>query len=491
MALAAAGGGTWRLDPATGSCAVSDEVRELLLLPGDAPCTLQAILRQIHPGDRARVSSCLETAMGEIAAYQLELRIPLPGGKTRWLSVRGGPVAAESGQPQLLGLVLDISENKSGEEALLAADRSKDEFLGVLAHELRNPLTPVKNAAELLRQIDSDDPRLREIARMIERQTAYMERLIEDLMDVTRIASGRLELRRKTTPLADILAKALELSNPRIEERGQRIDFVPCADSITLDCDQIRLCQVFANLLDNATKYTDEGGTIRLQVRVQPTEVIVRISDNGRGIAAEELPYLFEGVARKRPRPAPPRAGLGLGLSIVKRLVRMHGGSVWAESPGIGQGSSFSVRLPLGSKPGSTDRIAAGESQLRILVVDDDRDIAESTGLLLRSLGHKVDLATSGEEALRQATERRHQLVLLDIGLGSSSGLDIARRLRQLPHGRNMRIAAVTGRGDARTRRETRAAGVDRHLLKPLRLESLQELVSSLRSQARPPAPRS
>jgi CheY-like chemotaxis protein len=331
-----------------------------------------------------------------------------------------------------------------------------------------------------LRQIDSDDPRLRETARMIERQSAHMERLIEDLLDVTRIASGRLELRRETAPLAEILAQALELSRPRIEERGQRLDLGPCADSIVLDCDRVRLCQVFSNLLDNASKYTDEGGSIRLQVQVQGAEVLIRISDNGRGIAFDELPNLFEGLARKRMRPAPPLAGLGLGLAIVKRLVRMHGGSVSAESPGIGQGSSFSVRLPLSTGRESTTAVAAHRKRLRILVVDDDRDIAESTGLLLQSLGHEVDLATSGEEALRQAAERRHPLVLLDIGLGSTDGLDVARRLRQLPHGRNMRIAAVTGRGDPRTRREARAAGIDRHLLKPLSIDALQELVSSV-----------
>lgn len=482
LALTAARGGTWLLDPTTGDCTVSNEARELLRLPGDAPCTLQAILRQVHPGDRPRVRACLETAIRETAAYRLELRIPLPGGNTRWLSAQGEPFAAASGQRQLLGLILDISEHKSGEEALRVAGQRKDDLLGMVAHELRNPLTPVRNAAELLRRIDSDDPRLRETARMIERQTAHMERLIEDLLDVTRIASGRLELRRETAPLADILAQALELSKPRIEERGQNLRFGSCADSIILNCDRLRLCQVFANLLDNAAKYTDEGDDIRLQVRVQRTEVIVRISDSGRGIAVEELPHLFEGLARKRPRPAPPLAGLGLGLSIVKRLVEMHGGSVWAESPGIGQGSSFSVRLPLFTGQDSASSATADRSRLRILVVDDDRDIAESTGLLLQSLGHEVDLASSAEEALSLAARQQHRLVLLDIGLGSSNGLDVARRLRQLPHGRNMHIAAVTGRGDSRTRREVRAAGIDRHLLKPLSLNALQELLGSLHS---------
>lgn len=215
---------------------------------------------------------------------------------------------------------------------------------------------------------------------------------------------------------------------------------------------------------------------------------MIRVSDTGRGITAEELPYLFNGLARKRPRPAPPLAGLGLGLSIVQRLVSMHEGKVSATSAGIGQGSCFEVRLPLKpcleSAPGP--RLAGGEkenrSQIRILVVDDDQDIAESTAMLLQSMGHEVDLATSGKEALGRARERRHQLVLLDIGLGDTDGLEVARRLRQLPHGRDMRIAAVTGYGDTQTRREVRAAGIDRHLLKPLRPEALRELVRSLPS---------
>jgi len=479
LALSAARGGTWRLDPATGTCVVSDEARKLLRLPGDAPCTLQAIDRQVHPRDRPQFKACLETAVSEAAPCQLELRIPLPGGRTRWLSVRAEPFSPDGGLPQLFGLVLDISEHKSSEEALLAADRRKDEFLGMLAHELRNPLTPVRNAAALLRQIDSDDPRVRATARLIERQSTHMERLIDDLLDVTRIASGRMELKRETAPLADILAQAFELSRPRIVERGQRLDLRPCAPSVLLDCDPVRLCQIFSNLLDNAAKYTDEGGAIRLQVRVQGSEVLIRISDNGRGIAAEELPHLFDGPARKRPRPAPALAGLGLGLSIVKRLVSMHGGDVWAESPGIGKGSSFSVRLPLSKGRDPAASAASDRLRLRILVVDDDPDIAESTGLLLQSLGHEVDLATSGEAALSLAAKRRHELVLLDIGLGRSDGLDVARRLRQLPHGRNMRIAALTGRGDSRTRREARAAGIDRHLVKPLSLDALQELVGS------------
>ncbi len=481
QALSAAHEGSWSLDPATGRCVVSEEVRALLCLPADAPCTLQAMLRQIHSSDRLHLKACLEASTRGLAPYQAEFRVPLPGGRVRWLSARGATYAETGANIFLLGLMQDISQHKSSEEALRKANHHKDEFLAMLAHELRNPLTPVRNAAEILRMIDSDDPRLRESSRMIERQCAHMERLIEDLLDVTRIARGRLELRRETARLADILVQARELSSPRIKERGQHLDLGPCADSILLDCDPIRLCQVFTNLLENAAKYTDAGGEIRLQVMDYEKEVLVRVSDNGRGLAPDELPHLFDGLAQKRTRPAPPLAGLGLGLSIVKRLVCMHGGSVAAESPGIGQGSSFSVRLPLSQRIEPAAEHALDRSRLRILVVDDDPDVAQSTGLLLQSLGHEVDLAANAEEALRFAREQRHRLVLLDIGLGASDGLEVARRLRQLPHGRDMRIAAVTGRGDSRTRREVRAAGIDRHLLKPLSPDALKALVGSLR----------
>jgi signal transduction histidine kinase len=420
--------------------------------------------------------------MGGVTPFQVEFRVPLPNGNIRWLAVRAEPSAATSRDRRLLGLVQDITERKATEEALRKADRRKDEFLAMLSHELRNPLTPIRYAAEILRLIESDDPRLSRAVRLIDGQTAHMERLIEDLFDVARIAQGRLELRRETVALADVLTQALELSRFRIEERGQRLEVGLCPPSIRLSCDPVRLCQVFANLLDNAAKYTEEGGEIRLRVRIEDNKAQILIRDSGRGIAPEELPHLFDGPARERPRPAPPLSGLGLGLSIVKRLVDMHGGDVTAESPGIGDGACFSVRLPLLAEPGAARAATASASKLRILVVDDDRDIAESTGLLLQSLGHTVDLASDGEQAVRQARERRYRLVLLDIGLGDSDGTEVARRLRQLPHGRDMRIAAVTGYGDARTRREARAAGIDRHLLKPLSLSALQELVDSLPS---------
>lgn len=480
LALSAAREGGWSLNPATGECAVSTEVRALLCLPTDAPTTLQAMLRQIHASDRLHLKACLEASIRGLAPFQAEFRITPPDGSIRWLSARGVTYAEAGANLVLLGLMQDISKYKSREESLLAADHRKDEFLAMLAHELRNPLAPVRNTAEILRRIDSDNPRLRESSRMIARQCAHMERLIEDLMDVTRIARGRLELRRETSQLSDILAQARELAGRRISERRQRLDFGSCPDSILLDCDPVRLCQVFANLLENAAKYTQEGGEIRLKVQRLQTEVLVRISDNGLGLAPDELPHLFDGLARKRIRPAPPLAGLGLGLSIVKRLVNMHGGSVTAESPGIGFGSTFSVQLPLSERTEPPAKLPRNSAPLRMLVVDDDADIAHSTGLLLQSLGHEVDLAANAEEALRCASEQHHRLVLLDIGLGTSDGLDVARRLRQLPHGRKMHIVAVTGHGDSRTRREVRAAGINRHLLKPLSPDALKALIGSL-----------
>lgn len=489
LALAAARGGTWCLDPETGCCIFSKEARELLHLPADAPSSIQAVLANVHAPDRMLVKTSIETAMREVAPCHVEFRALVPDGTFRWLAFRAEPSTVTNQDRRLHGLVQDISEHKSTEEALRAADRRKDRFLAMLAHELRNPLAPVRNAAEILRSLDSDDPRLREAIRIIDRQSTHMERLIEDLLDVARISEGRLELKRESIPLADVLTRAIELTRHRIEERSHRIDARLCRPSVRLSCDPVRLCQVFSNLLDNAAKYTDEGGEIRLRARIEGNQVLVRVSDTGRGIAAEEFPYLFDGLARKRPHPAPPLAGLGLGLSIVKRLVRMHEGSVSATSPGIGQGSCFEVRLPLepgpesAPEPGLPLAAAIDASQLHILVVDDDRDIAESTALLLQSMGHEVDLATSGEEALRMARGGHHRLVLLDIGLADTSGLDVARRLRQLPHGRHMRIAAVTGYGDTQTRREARAAGIDRHLLKPLRPEALRELISSLPSR--------
>jgi CheY-like chemotaxis protein len=291
-------------------------------------------------------------------------------------------------------------------------------------------------------------------------------------------------MRQETVAISDVLRQAMETSRPRIEDRNQRLEATLPPATVRVSCDPARLAQVFANLLDNATKYTNEGGEIHLEGRVENGQTVVSVSDTGRGIEPGELPHLFDSFAQGRRDESRPPPGLGLGLSIVRRLVSMHGGSVTAESAGVGRGSRFTVRLPLdrstACRPPDEAPPAGYRRSLRVLVVDDDPDIAASTGMLLEALGHEVDLAADGDEAIRHARARHHRLILLDIGLRDSSGFQIARRLRRLPQGAGMHIAAITGYDDASVRARMAAAGIDRHLLKPLSLAELQDLIGSV-----------
>ena len=358
------------------------------------------------------------------------------------------------------------------------AARRKDEFIATLAHELRNPLAPVRNAVQLLRYQEPIPAAARQARDVIARQVRVMSRLIDDLMDVSRINQGRIELRRERVDLATVVELAIESSRPSIVESGHALSLRLPDAPVVLDADPIRLSQVFVNLLTNAAKYTDRGGRIELAVEVDESVVRIAVRDDGIGIPAKELPNVFAMFAQVEDTLTRSRGGLGIGLTLVKHLVELHGGSVEAQSAGVGKGSAFVVTLPLpeaasSSTSAAAEAAAAAAAVLhppprRILVVDDHHDGAESMAALLALQGHDVRMAHDGESALVAAADFRPDVILLDIGLPTLSGYDVCRQLRATPWGEKISVIALTGWGDPDAVQKGEAAGFDHHLVKPV-----------------------
>jgi PAS domain S-box-containing protein len=387
----------------------------------------------------------------------------------------------------------DITDRKRAEKALREADRRKDEFLAMLAHELRNPLAPIRNALHILNLTTRNDATLVRVGEMMERQVNHMVRLVDDLMEVSRITRGKIELKREPVEVAAFIRSAVEASRPLIEAAGHQLEIEIPPETLTLDGDSVRLTQVVANLLNNAARYTPEGGRIWLKVRREGGAIAISVRDTGAGIPAEMLPQVFELFTQVN-RSARTQGGLGIGLTLVKSLVEMHGGSVEAHSDGLGKGAEFIVRLALveGKRTEQKPRLAEARAVLaprRVLVVDDNRDAADSLAMLLRLLGAEVQIVYSGAEALAVLDEFCPNVVLLDIGMPGMDGHEVARRIRRLPEYRNVLLIAMTGWGQDEDRRRSTEAGFDYHLIKPADVGALETLlVSSDRSAPMRPA---
>ena len=368
--------------------------------------------------------------------------------------------------------------------ALRDADRRKDEFLATLAHELRNPLAPIRNSLHLLRVAGARASAER-VHEMLERQVNHMVRLVDDLMEVSRISRGKIDLRREPLDLAAVLRTAVETSKPLIERGRHELRLMLPDEPLPVDGDAVRLAQVFANLLNNAAKYTDDGGRIELAARRDGDSALVTVRDSGIGIAPEQLPRLFEMFSQIDRGAARAQGGLGIGLSLVQRLVQMHGGSVQAASDGLGHGSKFMVRLPLAlagtAAAGGPQPAAAAPLQARrMMVVDDNRDAADSLGMLLGFLGGEVRVEHDGASALAAIDGWQPSVVLLDLGMPGMDGFEVARRIRGKSQHRALTLVALTGWGQEEDRRRTRAGGFDHHLIKPVDINVLQALLASL-----------
>jgi signal transduction histidine kinase len=380
--------------------------------------------------------------------------------------------------------------------ALLASDaqlretnRRKDEFLATLAHELRNPLAPVRNAVQVLRLQGAATPEVQWASEIVERQVQAMSRLIDDLMDVSRINQGRIELRRERVDLASVLQDAVDTSRPLIDEFGHQLAVSLPPLKLPLDADPTRLAQAFMNLLNNAAKYMDRGGRIEVSVRREDNDVLVAVIDRGIGIAPDRLESVFEMFSQVETALERSRGGLGIGLSLTQRLIEMHGGSVRARSRGLGHGSEFLVRLPLAPMPvdeptadpdpPAVSPVAPG-AELRILVADDNKDAADTLAMLLQILGHRVRQVGDGEAAVDAVADFNPQVVLLDIGMPKLNGYEACRRIRTQPGGEAMTLVAVTGWGQADDRRRSQEAGFDQHLVKPVDPAVLIDLIAAV-----------
>jgi signal transduction histidine kinase len=379
------------------------------------------------------------------------------------------------------------------EARLLDAHRRKDEFLATLAHELRNPLAPVRSAVELIKRGGLAPDKLDWATGMIERQVRSLIRLIDDLMDVSRINQGKIELKREVIALNEVLADALETVRPLMDEARHELVVLMPDRQVVVDADRTRLAQALLNLLSNAVKYTDPGGRIEVGVIVEKGNAIVTIRDSGIGIAAEHLDEVFHMFSQVETAMTRSRGGLGIGLSLTRRLVEMHGGSVKAYSDGLGQGSRFHVSLPLSAaaaqdaqQPGPAPAAAATQ-ELRVLLADDNADGAEALAALLEMMGHSVRVVGDGEAAVRACGEWDPQVLLLDIGMPKLNGYEACRRIRTLPGGTARTLIAVTGWGQPQDQRRSREAGFDRHLVKPIDLDALSSVLSSF--TGRPGAP--
>ncbi|MFZ3043227.1 MAG: PAS domain S-box protein [Thiobacillus sp.] len=475
--------GNWRLNIQHNELQWSDENHRIYGIPQGPPLTYETFLATVHPDDRAYVDMMWQTCL-QGKPYDIEHRLVVDG-KVKW--VRQKAELEFDDQGQLLGgfgTSQDITGLKQAELELLEANRRKDEFLAMLAHELRNPLTPIRNAAHVLGQLEIQEPRVQWAQRIIERQVGHLTRLVDDLLDVSRIVRGKVALKVARIEVAVVVNQALDMARPLIDAMGHRVAVRLPEHAVYLEGDPVRLAQVLLNLLDNAAKYTPAGGKIQLDVSIAGPVIEIKVCDNGMGIPAELLPQVFDLFKQGERTLDRSQGGLGIGLTLVKELVEMHGGLLEALSTGVGQGSTFTIWLPaLCDTPLMVDQEAPAASpaasQCRVLVVDDDDAVADSMSMLLQINGHDVRVAASGKAALEIARSFQPQVALLDIGLQGMDGYEVARQLRA-EQGEDIRLIAVTGYGDEEARSRSVAAGFDQHLVKPVPPALIYELLAGI-----------
>ena len=439
----------------------------------------------IHPDDAPGYVAALEQSLRDRSRFQQRVRVKSAKGEWRWLKSYALPwFNADEEYAGHVGISIDVTDAVNAETALLEADRRKDEFLATLAHELRNPLAPISNALALIARPDGATA-IPRVLPVIKRQVEYMVRLVDDLLEISRITSGKIELRQVPTDLAVVLRNAVDASMSLINEKGHKLSvFIP-ESPLIVHADAVRLEQVFTNLLNNAARYTRQGGQIWLTARQEDQEAVVSVRDNGIGILPAMLPRLFDMFAQERRNGVGTQEGLGIGLNLVTRLLQMHGGSVEALSEGRDRGSEFIVRLPLSEIPargstGEPERVVPQPSGLRILVVDDNHDAAEVLCMLLESMGLNAKAVNSGPAALGVLPTYRPNVILLDIGMPGMNGYEVARRIREQPQFDNTRLVALTGWGQEEDRQLSKNAGFDHHLTKPVDFKVLKDLITAM-----------
>ncbi len=399
------------------------------------------------------------------------------------------PIRGDNGRIQgAVGICVDITARRQTEEALREANQQKDRFLAVLAHELRNPLAPIRGAVQLLQLLGSDVPDKGLAIEVIDRQVDMLSRLVDDLLDVSRISKGKITLRKEPLEISAAIQRAIDTALSSIHSRGQTLSVTLPNEPLYVEGDPARIEQVFCNLLNNAAKFMDPGGRIEVSCKHEDGKAVIRFVDHGRGLRPETIARLFEPFYQADQGLARSEGGLGLGLTLAKQLVDLHGGTIAAESDGLGQGSVFTVRLPaievparVGGKPSRPPTAATEARPLRVLIVDDSQDATMTMKLLLEIRGHEAATAANGPQALKVFDEFQPQVVLLDIGLPEMDGYEVAKRLRAKEPRDAVKIIATTGYGRDEDRVRATEAGFDYHLTKPVNFKTLEDLLNTIR----------
>jgi PAS domain S-box-containing protein len=513
LALDSARLGDWSWSADARIVTLSERAAEIFGVPPGPSRSWNQIRSLLHPEDQEPTQRAIEQSLADHVDYQLQYRVARPEGGWRWVSATGHGLYGPDGKVQgMLGIVQDITERRQLEdqlreraEQLAEAGRRKSDYLTMLAHELRNPLAPILSAVQMLRILTPGDSRLRRPQEIIERQVLHQARLIDDLLNVTRLTHGKVELHRERLDLVERVRRTTEDLREVVEGAGLTLYLELPPHPVWVDADPTRLAQVLDNLLQNAAKFTEPGGQVTAQLTItdalkpiqqpgaqgspgrsktQYPNASVTVRDTGVGIPPELLPHVFDTFTQADRSLDRSRGGLGLGLALVKGLVELHGGAVCAESDGPGRGAAFTFILPLAGSPSA--ELAASLSDAprshpwRILIVEDNRDAADSLARLLELVGHTVELAYSGVAALETARQFRPEVVLCDLGLPSMDGYSVAAALRQDPATAAAHLIAVSGYGEEADRRRAREAGFDAHLVKPVELEQLQHLLAAL-----------
>ena len=474
----------WQMDPHGDMIYVNQRAAELMdmgveeLMAGE----WRSIL---HPQDAPAYLAAFDKAVLDRSYFKHRVRIRNREGGWRWIKTHAMPWFTAPGEyAGYVGISLDITETVNGETALLEANRRKDEFLATLAHELRNPLAPIVNALTLIAQPEgiASVPRLLPI---ISRQVNYMVRLVDDLLEISRITSGKIELRTAQTDLVGVLRNAIEANIAGINEKQLELSVSLPQTPLIVQGDAVRLEQIFTNLLNNAVRYTPNCGHIWVAAWQEDNSAVVSVRDNGIGIPPGMLPRLFEMFVQERRSGMGTQEGLGIGLCLVDRLVKMHGGTVEARSEGKDKGSEFIVRLPLrqtqtDEKMQQPEKTASAKPGVRVLVVDDNHDAAQVLCMLLQSIGVNVEAVDSGPAALAAIPDYRPNVILMDIGMPGMDGNEVARRIRQQPEFNDIKLIALTGWGQEKDRQRSKESGFDHHLTKPVNFQDLTDLIASI-----------
>lgn len=489
-----AGIGSWYWDVAEDRTDASAELLRIFGFPEGArlPGVAAQRGRMYHEEDWERLNAAVQEAVAAGVPYSVDLRA-FCDGRPIWVIARGTAVHDVEGHVVgLRGTVQDITERKQIEEALREADARKDEFLATLAHELRNPLAPLRNALAILRSADGHSPGAVRARELMERQLAHLVRLVDDLLDVSRVSRGKVAMKKTVTSLQSVVDVALETSRPLMDAAGHTLKVQLPPEPVLLHVDATRIAQVISNLLNNAAKYTPHGGQVALSAaHVAPTRLQLRVTDNGVGIPPEMLEKVFDLFTQVGGALDRAQGGLGIGLSLARRLTQLHGGSLSASSAGEGQGSTFVVELPLLEQPQEPSRppqdvaeAARATATRRVLVVDDNTDAAETLAVLLELDGHQVEVAHTGAQALKAAASRKPDIIFLDIGLPDLNGYQVAEQLRADPELSGTWLVALTGWGTERDQQRARAAGIDLHLTKPVSPEDLARALAGAKVKA-------